>query len=247
MEHQLPWIILKQVEVCKMANYLSRACNNWAKEGKLSNTVLHNLQSHIGTENNGSTWMLFGLISAHVPCKDPGMVMDYFNNSIVNPEGVGLYTLLQVLKVLFSSVSNLSENDRTILQSNLLSLVKKFKIPPELISISIDVITVVSSLQVDKENLAQYQSSVDAWAAPILDNIDQHLRSVLLQTPSGDVVDEDLLKRQIFTLGEIAQICPHRINRRMFLLMQSIIFQSHDNIKVRNMGSFINILHRMTW
>ena len=55
-----------------MANYLSRACNTWAKEAKLTNTVLHNLQSHIGSEHNGSTWMPFGLITAHVPCKDPG-------------------------------------------------------------------------------------------------------------------------------------------------------------------------------
>ena len=84
------------------------------------------------------------------------MVMDYFNNSVVNPEGVGLYTLLQVLKVLFASVSNLSEDDRTTLQNNLLSLVKKFKIPPELISISVDVITVVSSLQVRIMGLNSY-------------------------------------------------------------------------------------------
>ena len=27
-----------------MANYLSRACNTWAKEAKLTNTVLNNLQ-----------------------------------------------------------------------------------------------------------------------------------------------------------------------------------------------------------
>ena len=213
-----------------MANYLSRACNTWAKEAKLTNTVLHNLQSHIGSEHNGSTWMLFGLITAHVPCKDPGMVMDYFNTSIVNPEGVGLYTLLQILKVLFASVSNLEEQDRTNLQSNLLNLVKKFKIPPELISISVDVITVVSGLQIDKENLQRYQSSVDGWSVPILETIDSHLRSVLFETPNGDPVDEDLLHRQIFTLGELAQISPHRITRRMFLLLQSLIFQSPSNM-----------------
>ena len=232
-----------------MANYLSRACNTWAKEAKLTNTVLINLQviltsnqlilvichkfsfqSYIGSEHNGSTWMLFSLITAHVPCKDPGMVMDYFNTSIVNPEGVGLYTLLQILKVLFASVSNLGEQDRIQLQSNLLSLVKKFKIPPELISISVDVITVVSGLQVDKEDLKRYQSSVDGWTVPILDTIDNHLKSVLLESPSGDAVDEDLLCRQIFTLGELAQISPHRITRRMYLLLQSIIFQSPSNM-----------------
>ena len=39
--------------------------------------------------------------------------MDYFMEAIVNPEGVGLYTLLQVLKALFASVSSLSRNDVT--------------------------------------------------------------------------------------------------------------------------------------
>ena len=113
---------------------------------------------------------------------------------------MGLYTLLQVLKVLFASVANLSQEDRANLQTNLLGLVKKFKIPPELVSISIDVITVVSSLQVDKENMKQYQSAVDSWSVPILETIDTHLSSVLLQAQSRTEVDEDLLSRQIFTL-----------------------------------------------
>ena len=84
------------------------------------------------------------------------MVMENFNTSINTPEGVGLYTLLQVLKVLFASVSRLSEADRSSLQENLLTLVQRFKIPPELISIAVDVITVVSSLQVPKDNMKLY-------------------------------------------------------------------------------------------
>eukprot|EP00092_Neocalanus_flemingeri_P019653 GFUD01021285.1.p1 GENE.GFUD01021285.1~~GFUD01021285.1.p1 ORF type:complete len:1759 (-),score=675.16 GFUD01021285.1:47-5323(-) len=224
--HALPWLILTAVETSHMANYLARACNTWAKEARLTSTVLSILQSYIGTDHNGPAWMLLGLISTHVPCKDPHMVMEYFNTSISTPEGVGLYTLLQVLKVLFASVSKLSEGDRSSLQKNLLALVQRFKVPPELIAIAVDVITVVSSLQVPKENLKQYQSAVDAWAVPILENIDSHLSSVLLKSPTLDCpVEEELLIRQIFTLGELCQVCPHRTNKRMFLLMQSIVFQ----------------------
>ena len=225
--HRLPWLILQQVEDSKMANYLSRACNTWAREGKLTNSAIHNLQSYIGSDHNGSTWMLFGLLTAHIPCKDPGRVMDYFTEAIVNPEGVGLYTLLQVLKVLFASVSNLSREDRRNLQHNLLSLVKRFKIPPELISTAVDVITVISSLEVEKDRMSQYQSAVDGWTVPILENIGSNLTSVFLQAApaSADSVDEDLLCRQIFSLGELAQISPHRVSQKMFLLMQSIIFQ----------------------
>ena len=63
--------------------------------------------------------------------------MEYFNNSIHTPEGVGLYTLLQVLRVLLASVSKLKEENRTSLQKDLLALVKRFMIPPELISTAI--------------------------------------------------------------------------------------------------------------
>ena len=238
VQHKLPWIILKQVEVCRMANYLSRACHSWAKDNTLTNTVIHNLQSYIGSEHNGPAWMLIGLITAHIPCKDPGTVMDYFNDAIANPEGVGLYTLLQVLKVLFASVSNLSKEDRASLKQNLQGLVKKFKIPPELIPTSVDVITVISSLEVEKDNMVQYQSSVDSWTVPMLETINTHLTSVFLQETTGETVDEDLLSRQIFTLGELCQVSPHRINQKMFLLMQSIVYQDQEaNLTVTSQSS----------
>ena len=72
--------------------------------------------------------------------------MEYFNNSIHTPEGVGLYTLLQVLRVLLASVSNLDAEHRKSLQSDLVTLVKRFSIPPELISTAIDIATIVSWL-----------------------------------------------------------------------------------------------------
>ena len=117
---------------------------------------------------------------------------------------MGLYNLLQLPKVLFASVSRLSEADRTSLQSNLLTLVQRFKVPPELISIAVDVITVVSSLQVPKDNMKLYQSAVDSWAVPILEDIDTNISTVLLKPSAPDCsVEEEKLSRQIFTLVEL--------------------------------------------
>ena len=56
--------------------------------------------------------------------------------------------------------------------------------------------------------------------------IDSELTDKILK-PTGDVeVENSRMARQVFTLGELAQICPHRINKRLFLLMQCIIFQA---------------------
>ena len=58
--------------------------------------------------------------------------------------------------------------------------------------------------------------------------IDKELSEKILRKSSTEHIsgsETTKMMRQIFTLGELAQICPHRINKKMFLLMQSIIFQ----------------------
>lgn len=54
--------------------------------------------------------------------------------------------------------------------------------------------------------------------------IDKELAPKVLK-PEKEEVEDDRMFKQIFTLGELAQICPHRINKRLFLIMQSVIFQ----------------------
>merc|ERR1712223_2020805 len=131
-----------------MTKYLGRACSLWASSGQLQPSILELLKTHVEAKSQYSNyaWLLLALVSGHVPLKDPQFVMEYFNNSIHTPEGVGLYTLLQVLRVLFASVSYLSVEQRKSLHKDLIMLVKKFSIPPELISSSVDICTVISSL-----------------------------------------------------------------------------------------------------
>ncbi len=226
--HFLPWKIIKHSERLKMTKYLSRACATWAKNGQLNQSVFQKLKSHIDTENSNAAWLLFTLVTPHVPLIDPHFVMEYFRNSIHTPEGVGLYTLLQVLRVLYSSVVRLTREEQKLLQRDLVLLVSRFAVPPELIPTSVDIATVVSSLEAGEGNQKQFQSHVDGWAVDIIENIDVDLTNRILNPGGGGgsvEVEDDRMKRQIFTLGELAQICPHRINKRLFLLMQSIIFQ----------------------
>ena len=200
--------------------------------------------------------MLLALVTGHLPLQDPHYVMEYFNNSIHTPEGVGLYTLLQVLRVLLASVSQLDAQDRKSLQKDLVALVKRFLIPPELISTAIDIATLVSwlesggskgnvptpkkiastsSSEVNLDgvvNLKVYHSQLDEWAHDIIKMIDDELGNRILQfDDKSSNVEDTRMTRQIFTLGELAQICPHNINKRLFLLMQGIIFQQGSATK----------------
>ena len=51
-------------------------------------------------------------------CKDPYMVMEYFNISIYTLKVVGLHTLMQVLKVLFASVTGNISLSGNLIQFN---------------------------------------------------------------------------------------------------------------------------------
>ena len=55
-------------------------------------------------------------------------------------------SLLQVLRVLFSSVIRLSREEQRLLQKDLVLLVSRFAIPPELISTAVDIATVGEQL-----------------------------------------------------------------------------------------------------
>ncbi len=232
-EHLLPWKILQHATEQKMTKYLSRACGTWAKDGLLKPSILKVLKSYVGTGNNDHAWLLLSLVTVYLPLQDPHFVMDYFKGTIHTPQGVGLYTLLQVLRVLFASVARLSQEERHLLQSDLVLLIRRFALPPELIPTAVDIATVVSDLEAGGGGegirgtdayAKRYQSKLDGWAAEIVETIDDELSSKILN-PAGDEVENLRMMRQIFTLGELAQICPHRINKRLFLLMQSIIFQ----------------------
>ena len=64
---------------------------------------------------------------------------------------------LKVLRVLFASVSYLTMEQRRSLHKDLTMLVKKFSIPPELISTSVDICTVISSLDAVSGNKSKYE------------------------------------------------------------------------------------------
>ena len=80
-------------------------------------------------------------------------------------------------------------------------------------------------------NLKVYHTNLDEWVSDIIVMIDNELKSKVLN-PQGKEVEDTRMTRQIFTLGELAQICPHKINRRLFLIIQGIVI-TDDTIKKR--------------
>jgi len=90
-----------------------------------------------------------------------------------------MYTLLQVLHVLFASVIRLRWDEQDQLRADLIKLIELFALPPELISTAVDVATVVCDVEAGGEKARstdaygkKYQGFLDKWAAPLIKTID---------------------------------------------------------------------------
>jgi hypothetical protein len=70
--------------------------------------------------------------------------------------------------VLCASVVRLKSEERKFLQKDLVTLLERFMLHPELISTAVDIATIVSSLEAGEGNLKAYQGLVDSWAVNII-------------------------------------------------------------------------------
>ena len=93
--------------------------------------------------------------------------------------------------------------------------------------------------------MKRYQSLVESWAADLITQIDKELSEKVLKPDSPAAArlvpnrEKDIrLARQIFTLGELAQICPKLIGRKLYLSMQNIVFQK-VSIFVMQVGKYV--------
>lgn len=100
-----------------------------------------------------------------------------------------MYTLLQVLHVLFASVVRLSPEEQKLLQKDILLLLAKFALPPELIPTAVDIAAVVADLEAGGDGargedgfVYRYQKLVDKWAVDII-----KVRSLLFSAKTGQL------------------------------------------------------------
>lgn len=222
-ENKLPWRILSIITKHSYHKFFKKALHVWSKSVYLRPQIITVARSHIGKEYNEEAWTLLALISNYVTVKDATFAVDYFEEHCQVNSEVGSYTLLQVLKVLSNSIKHIPGNRAEALQEQLLAPITNFSVGAELISHMMDTITLLSySLHGDD---AEGQKAIEKWAAPILKTCDEHLKYVLFENSGPlDSIGEEKLFRHLFTLGEASMLCPQKVNKRMFLMLQSIIF-----------------------
>ncbi|XP_041367044.1 condensin-2 complex subunit D3-like [Gigantopelta aegis] len=223
--HLLVWSLLRimtRPENTDLRRYLQKACQHWSRAGRLKPGIVTSLQTHLETENNEGAWMLLAEISSAFPKMDNKFLITYWeNHSSQMSESSHQVTWRRVLTVMGSIAKHITAETRSEFIVELKERLMKFDSPPELIAVVINTLSKLCEAEKDGQDSRREKES---WCVDLLKECDEYLSRIILDEENIICsTDEDQIVRHLFTLGEIAQLCPAKTPKHVYMLVQSLI------------------------
>ncbi|XP_021062241.1 condensin-2 complex subunit D3 [Mus pahari] len=221
----LAWALLAllTVESQDLSRYLNKAFHIWSKKDKFSSTFINSVISHTDTEHSAPAWMLLSKITCSSPKLDYTKIIESWEK-LSREQSPNSNTLGYMLCVIGHIAKHLPTGTRNKITGVIKAKLNGFKWSPELISSSVD--TLQRLCRASAKTLLEEQGLLKQVCGDVLATCEQHLSNILLKEDGTGNMDEDLVVKCIFTLGDIAQLCPAIVEKRVFLLIQSILASS---------------------
>ncbi|KAK9304774.1 hypothetical protein QLX08_003981 [Tetragonisca angustula] len=213
--NNLPWKILNSITNLKMRKHLSKACNMWVKNGVITSSIIKNIQSHIGTNNNIEAWVF--LVALAENTKLPNMNKYFSNYQEIFAEN-NFYTSL-VLQVLRYSWESLDYKVLEHLHIYLYKCLQQFKINFGLISICLDIIhNIIYYLSPDKDNL------LEANMLNLIKISEIEIEKIFKGENEAIEAAPNYLKA-MFTLGHATILCTYKISPLTLRILQGMLLE----------------------
>ncbi|XP_028619764.1 condensin-2 complex subunit D3 [Grammomys surdaster] len=221
----LAWDLLALLtrESQDLSRYLNKAFHIWSKKDKFSSTFVNSVTSHTDTEHSAPAWMLLSKITCSSPKLDYTKIMESWER-LSREHSPNSNTLGYMLCVIGHIAKHLPKDTRDKITGVIKTKLNRFQWSLELISSSID--TLQGLCRASAKTLLEEQELLKQVCGDVLLTCEEHLSNILLKEDGTGNMDEDLVVKCIFTLGDIAQLCPAIVEKRVFLLIQSILASS---------------------
>ncbi|KAM6431720.1 condensin-2 complex subunit D3 [Liasis olivaceus] len=225
----LAWdlLMLLTKESQELSRYLSKAFHILAKKDKFSSSFINGIISHTETERAAAAWMLLAKVAGSSPKLDYSKIIDAWD-SISRQHEANMETMVHILSVIGSVAKHLPRSIQNRLMNDLKCWLQDFQCPLEAISPAIETLQKLSQAITDAPK--EMQLLLNNLCGDLLATCEHYISKIVLQEYGMEQLQEDVLVRHLFTLGEIAQLCPAKVEKRIFLLIQSIL-ASPDNME----------------
>ncbi|KAJ6656043.1 hypothetical protein lerEdw1_004449 [Lerista edwardsae] len=229
------------------SRYLSKAFHTWSKQGKFSSTLVNCIISHTETEHAAPAWMLLAKVAGSSPKLDYSKIIDAWD-SIERQErnhSASSETTVHILCVIGSIAKHLPQSVQhqligeclfksrlggktgtSFTSCDIKSWLQDFRCPLESISPAVETLQKLCHASAGAPREAQ--EMLDTVCGDLVSACEHCISNVVLQENGAEQMQEDALVRHLFTLGEAAQLCPAKVEKRIFLLIQSILASPVD-------------------
>ncbi|XP_028666256.1 condensin-2 complex subunit D3 [Erpetoichthys calabaricus] len=219
--HQkLAWDLLSLLsgENQDLCRYLSKAFAIWSKKERFSSSFINSLISHTETDHSSAAWMLLAKVAGSAPKLNYGKILEAWDD-IVSEKEVLSSTTCHILCVIGHIAKHLNDDTKSRLIDDIKKCILSFRAPLVVISAAVDSLHRLGKSESSEET----QTFLNDHCGEIISVCSSYLSSIILCEDGVEHIDEDLVVSHLFTLGEAALLCPAKVDKRIFLLVQSIL------------------------
>uniref|UniRef100_A0A8D0HCF3 Condensin-2 complex subunit D3 n=1 Tax=Sphenodon punctatus TaxID=8508 RepID=A0A8D0HCF3_SPHPU len=218
----LAWDLLTlfTTERQELSRYLNKAFHIWSKQDKFSSTFINNVISHTETEHAAPAWMLLAKVAGSSPKLNYSKIIETWDR-IRRQQDASTDTTGHVLCVIGHIAKHLPRSTQGRLIDDIKCWLKEFQHPPEVISPAVEAVQKLCHAYADAPG--EVQELLNQVCGDLISACEGYISSIVLKEDGAEQLQEDLLVRHLFTLGEAAQLCPAKVEKRIFLLTQSIL------------------------
>ncbi|NWH72720.1 CNDD3 protein, partial [Piaya cayana] len=204
----------------ELNRYLNKAFHMWAKQKKFTSTFISNVMSHVGTEHTVPAWMLLAKVAGSSPKLDYSKIVDSWD-SVSRQQNTSSDTMGHILYVIGHVAKHLPKRACERLIDNIKCWLRESQCPLEVISPAVEALQKLCHAYADV--LEEAQELLNQVCGDLVSTCESYISAVVLKEDGAEQLQEDLLVRHLFILGEAAQLCPAKVEKRIFLLIQSIL------------------------
>ncbi|XP_061869891.1 condensin-2 complex subunit D3 [Colius striatus] len=221
----LAWDLLTLLtsESQELHRYLNKAFHMWARQNKFTSTLINNVMSHVETEHAVPAWMLLAKVSGSSPKLDYSKIIESWD-SVSRQQNVSTDTIGHMLCVIGHIAKHLPKSTCEKLIEHIKCWLKESECPLEVISPAVETLQKLCRAYADV--LEKAQELLNQVCGDLVSTCESYISNIVLKEDGTEQLQEDLLVRHLFILGEAAQLCPAQVEKRIFLLIQSILASS---------------------
>ncbi|XP_011502811.1 PREDICTED: condensin-2 complex subunit D3-like [Ceratosolen solmsi marchali] len=219
---RLPWKIIRKIAEEKMRKNLSKVCDNWVKNGVITNFLINRIQSHVGTENDTEVWILLSSLSEHVDLKN---MKKYFENykEILESNDFVTTLKLEVLRYMWQTMGKeYLENLYAYLYKSLCN----FDIGLESISMCIDILGGITKY-------LHTSTGDEVMHSHVIDLIRLSEAQIEQLTEEDEHIEEETINiylKAMSILGHASLLCSESVSESTLHIIQSLLLDC-DSIK----------------